>query len=58
MEHIVASNIMQYAEDIIAPEQYGFTCGCSSETQLHGLIDPPQGRETGRPCGAGLLKGP
>ena len=39
MEHIVASNIMQYAEDIIAPEQHGFTCGCSSETQLHGLID-------------------
>lgn len=40
MEHIVASNIMQYAEDnIIAPEQHGFTRGCSSETQLHGLID-------------------
>ena len=30
---------MQYAEDIIiAPEQHGFKCGRSCETQLLGLI--------------------
>ena len=36
--HIVISSIMQKDNIIIAPEQYGFRCGCSCETQLPGLI--------------------
>ena len=38
--HIVISSIIQYAEDniIIAPEQHGFKCCHSCETQLLGLI--------------------
>ena len=38
--HIVISCTMQYAEDniIIAPEQHGFKCGHSCESQLLGLI--------------------
>ena len=38
--HIVISSIMQFAKDniITAPEQHGFKCGRSCETQLIGLI--------------------
>ena len=36
--HIVISSIMQSDSIIIAPEQHGFRCGCSCETQLLGLI--------------------
>ena len=38
--HIVIRSIMQYAQDNIirAPDQHGFRCGCSCETQLLGLI--------------------
>ena len=41
MEHIIASNIMSHLEknNILCPEQHGFRCGWSGETQLLGYVD-------------------
>ncbi|KAK2167742.1 hypothetical protein NP493_1264g00008 [Ridgeia piscesae] len=37
MEHIIASHIMSHS--ILCPEQHGFRCGRSCETQLLGYVD-------------------
>ena len=41
MEHIIASHIMSHLEknSILCPEQHGFRCGRSCETQLLGYVD-------------------
>ena len=41
MEHIIASHIMSHPEknSILCPEQHGFRCGRSCETQLLGYVD-------------------